>query len=121
MAVEEKRALIIVAVPAQNQVHAVALQDRHNVLAHLNEVAEVIEQVVAVMRPFGVRRAVPEGDGPIVRVRRQIFLQPFQHGTSRLTARQLRVQADEVNVAIVERIIVLRSGRDAAALAGSGH
>ena len=117
VAVEEERPLVRVAVPAQHQVHPAVFQDRVDVLAHLDEV----RFGVRVVRALGVGGVVPVSDRPVGRVGGEIVLQPGGHGPGGRTAGGERVQADEVDVAVVEGVVGLRAGGDAACLAGGGH
>ena len=60
---------------------------------------------------------MPEGDDPVLRGGLEIGLEPGEHGAPRRAARRHRIQADEVNPAVIERVVFLRARGDAARLA----
>ena len=111
--VEQAGAFIDVAVTAEHEVHPVAFQDRHRVLAHLDEIGAE----VGVVRAEGVGRLVPEGDDPILLRGHQVLLQPGEHGRAGRAIRGRRIQADEMDVRVVEGVVTLVAGGDAARLA----
>ena len=101
------------AVTAQHEVHIVGLEDRIEVLAHADEVRLVVRVVAAL----GVRRVMEIHDGPGLGVGREIVFQPFCHHAVRIVRTGHRVQADQMDVAVVERVILGTARRDAARLA----
>ena len=79
MAVEEERPLVRVAVARKNDIDAVVLQDRIDVLAHLGELGIG----VGVVRALAVRRVVPERDDPLLGGRREVVSEPGRHRCGR--------------------------------------
>ena len=99
---------------AQHQIDAVFLEDRQGVLAHLDQPA----LDVGIVRTLGVGRMVPIGDDPVLIGRHQVVFEPRKHGAARRVARPERVEHDEVDVGVVERIVGLGARRQTARLAG---
>ena len=117
MAIEQIGTLIRVAVPAEDQVHAVGLEDRQEVLAHFDQ----LKFGVGIMRSLRVRRMVPVGDDPLLGSGLQVQLQPHRHVAGWGTVGGHRIEAYEVDVGVIERVIVLRLRRLSARLAGRGQ
>ena len=60
---------------------------------------------------------MPEGDHPRLRVGGEIALEPREHRAGRRAVRLERVEADEMDVGVVERVVRLGPRGDAARLA----
>ena len=111
--VEEEGAFVCVAVAAEHEIDPARFQDRQDVRADLDE----LRLRVGIMRALRVRRVMPEGDDPVLRRGLKIGLEPCEHCAPRRAARRHRIQADEVNPAVIERVVFLRARGDAARLA----
>ena len=114
MAVEQVAALVGVAVAGEHQVDAQALEDRQRVLAHVGHPTVG----VGVVRPLAVGRMVPVGDHPVAAVGGEVGGQPGEHGAGGRAVALEGVEADEVEVAVVERVVGLGPRRHAARLGG---
>ena len=110
VSVQQVRAFVSVAVATQHEVHTVRFEQRQKVLPHLDQCGFRI----GVVAPLGVGRVMPEGDQPILRRVVEVGTQPVGHRPGCGAARSHRVQADEVNVAVVERVVILRARSDSA-------
>ena len=115
--VQEDRALIAVAVAAEDHVHPAVLEDGVEPLPHPLQGSLGIR----VVRPFAVRRVMPVGHDPVLGRRRQVVPQPVGHRPARGEVGPLRIQADEVDVAVVVGVVGLRPGRQAARFAVPRH
>ncbi len=104
-------------VAEEEQVHAIILENRHEYFAHVLHPARVGSGIVGIVRSFAVGRMVPECDDPLLRVGLEILPEPVRYGAGGQPARALGVEAHEVNVAHVERVIGLGSGCHAAGFA----
>ena len=63
------------AVAGENEIDAVAFEERQEVLADLNQVA----LGVGVVAALGVGRVMPEGDDPLLRRGFEIAAEPVEH------------------------------------------
>ena len=61
------------------------------------------------MAAHGVRWAMPEGDEPVCRVSFQICTQPCEHRPIRTSIGRFRIQANEMDVRVVEGVILFRA------------
>jgi hypothetical protein len=114
VAVEQHAAFVVVAVAAEHQIHAGRFQHRQDVLPHLRQ----LDVDVGIVRALAIRRVVPESDNPVGVRRVQIAGQPLQHGPAQRPAGLVGIEADEVDAAVVERVVGLGARGDAAGLAG---
>ena len=64
-----------------------------------------------------IRRVMPEGDDPILLRRGEVMGQPGHHRAARGVVGKIGIQADEMDVRVIEGVIIFRAGREAAALA----
>ena len=112
MPIEQIRAFVGVAVAAEHQVHPMALQNRVGILAHLLEFG----LRVRIMRALAVGRMVPVGNEPLLGVGTQVGLQPRQHRPTGRAVTIRRIQADKVDVGIVEGIVRFSARGHAAGL-----
>ena len=113
VSVEQVRAFIDVAVTHEHHVHAVGFQDGDEVLAQLHQVTFG----VGVVGALGVERVMEEDDDPFLHRFREIVLQPARHRARSRAPAGHGVEADEVDVAMIERVIFFTAGRHAAGLA----
>ena len=114
--IDEERSFVGMAVARQHQIHAIALQDGHGVLPHLDQ----LDLAVRLVRAVAVRRVMPVGDDPVLIGDRQVVLQPVQHDPALVRGRAIRavrVQNDEMDVGVIERVVGLGSGGQPARLA----
>ncbi len=114
MAVDQDATLVRVAVAGEYEVDAVRLEDGQRVLAHVDQAA----LNVRIVRAFGVRRVMEEGDDPVGRRRREIVFEPGRHRFVDRAVDVVGIEADEVDVGVVERVIRFRARGDAARFAG---
>ena len=117
VAVDEKGALVDVRVAREHHVDAAGLEDRQEILPHIDEAA----LAVGIVRALRVGRMMEERDDPVARRRREIGLEPLGHGAVGRARRVLGVEAHEVNVRVVERVVRLGARGDAAGLAARGQ
>ena len=110
------------------QIGAVVLEHRHEPLAHVVHTPTRIRAVVRVVGTLGVGRVVPIADDEVLGGRGQVFAEPVVHGAARAVAgtdvglrrwrrvpvRVVRVQRDEVDVAVVVGVVRLGAAGDAA-------
>src|SRR5579883_607036 len=64
---------------------------------------------------------MPIGNNPPLVVRSEIGTEPLRHGARRTAIGGHRIQTDEVNVRVIERVILRRPGRNAARFAVGGQ
>src|SRR5207237_9939359 len=62
VAIKKKRPFVIMAVPGEDQIDSVALQNRKRVLPHFDQSAVG----VGIMASLAIGRMVPKGDDPIL-------------------------------------------------------
>jgi hypothetical protein len=110
--VDEVAPLVGVAVTREHQVDPEVLEDRQRELSNLDLVqldVRVVEDALAV------RGLVPERDQPVGIRGGEVGFEPGEHGRprGRVHDRVLGVEDDEVDVAVVERVVGLGSGRHA--------
>ena len=117
--VDRVSALEGVAMPVHDNVRAVGFEDGVEVFAR--GLAHGVG--VRVVEVLAVRRLVPVGDDPRLGVAGQIVGEPLElgGGGSGAAAVVVGVQADEMDVGVVERVVVLAAGGRAAAFALRGH
>jgi hypothetical protein len=111
--VHQHGAFVHVGVAGKHEVHAAGLEDRHDIMAHLREVL----LAVGVVAALGVGRVVPEGDEPVGPGLVEIGPEPLGHRRGGLAVEIVGIEADEVYVAVVEGIVGLGAGGDAARFA----
>src|ERR1051326_9105221 len=62
VAVQQIRALVVVAMAREHKIHSMRLQNRHDVLPHFDQ----LNFIIRIMRTFGVWWVMPEGDKPLI-------------------------------------------------------
>ena len=107
VAIDQVRALVVVAMAGEGEVCAVAVEQLHGVLAHLDH----FRLGIRVVDTLAVRRMVPVGDDPVLRRRSQILREPGHHRAACGSITADRVEDDEVNISVVERVIGLGTRR----------
>ena len=99
--IDEHGTLIDMRVPGEDNVHAARFEDRHDVLPHLDE----LDFLVGVVRTLRVRWVMEEGDEEVGLRFIKVGLEPLGHRARRSTIQIVRVEANEVNFSVVERIV----------------
>ena len=118
---EQVAPLIVVGMTGQYQVDTSRLQDGEEIFPHLNHSSPAVFEVVGVVSSLGVGRVVEEADFPVACGRFQIGFQPLSHGSCRASVRILRIQTDEMDVGVIERIIGLGPAGEATRLSQGGE
>lgn len=117
VAIEESAAFVGVAVAIEDEVDPAAFEDGEKNLAHVRHAARGIAEAIRVVRTLGVGRVVPEGDGPFLLVGIEISGEPLGHGTRGAARRVVGIEADEMGIGVIERIVGAHTGGEAAAFA----
>src|SRR5437763_5199420 len=117
MPIKQIRAFVGVAVAAEHQVHPMTLQNRVGILAHLLEFG----LRVGIVRALAVGGMVPVGNEPLLGVGIQIGLQPRQHRPTGRAVTVGGIQADKVDVGIVEGVVGFSARGHAAGLPALGQ
>ena len=94
------------AVAAKNQIHPVLFQQGQEVLPHIDQLLLCVRVVAA----FGIRGMVPHGDDPVLSRRLQVLQKPEVLGAGGRPWADLRIQNDEVDIAVVEGVIQFGTG-----------
>ena len=125
--IDQLRALISVTVTAEDGVHSAGFQDRAEFRAHFDQLAFGVGIVAA----FGIGRVVEHDNDPGLGGGCEVESQPCSHRAvfvdssgGRIIhspAAGLRVEVDEVDVAVVKAVIVFGAAVHSAALAQGGE
>jgi len=114
MTAEQVGTLVAVAVSAQHQIDAAGLEDGQKILTHLDQLGFGVR----VMRSLGVGGVMPERDDPGGGGAFEVELKPPGHGAVGRPVRRHGIQADEMDVGVVKRVVAFRARGDAAGFAG---
>ena len=115
-AVEEEGAFVSVTVAGEHEVNSVLLQQGKDDLPHLPHPRVAVLVLVRVVAAFRVGRVMAEGHEPVLFVGFEIGLEPADHQTVFAPITVAGIEAHEMNVRVVPRIIRLGAGHHAAGL-----
>ena len=116
VAVKQIGAFVGVAVAVEDEIDAPRLEHRHDFAPHVAHGPFAVLVLVRVVRAFGVGRMMTVGDAPVLAVGSEIGLEPPEHQAVGRAIAVGRVEADEMDVGVIERIVGLRPGHHAASL-----
>src|ERR1043165_3236941 len=85
----------------EDEVHPAVFQSWNQHRAHVAHDPLSFFLVVRVVRAFGVRWMMPVGDAPVLAIRCQIRLEPFQHRAIGGAITASRIEADEMGITMI--------------------
>ena len=100
--IDQVGTLIGVTMPPHHQIHAARLQQRKEILPHLDQFPVGTIDVVGIVGAESVRRMVPETNNPILHRGFKIALQPNCHRARFGSIRTHGIEANEMHIAVIE-------------------
>src|SRR6185369_13365773 len=101
MTIQEVRPLPRVAMSTQHEVNAMRFKNRQDILPDLNEFAFVI----GVMITARVGRMMEKHDQSFLGSRFEVVHEPLHHGSVRRAAAAHRIEADKVDIGVIEGVV----------------
>ncbi len=120
VSVDEVRALVIVGMTAEDKINAAGFENGEKIGPHVVHAAARVGVFVGVVGAFGVGGMMEEDDDPVAGGGCEIGAEPLRHGAVRVARAVVGIQADEVDVGVIEGIISLGARRNTAGLAHRG-